>query len=156
MSGAVETLNAPRAVRSVPDSVLGTLGGVMMLLALFVLLQSVISGGDGVAPPAPLLAIVSPTDGSVVDGPLVVQFDVQATMQAQAGGWGVGGYHLHLHLDGLELMPAPADLRPGASGYQWVVGPLEAGTHRMQLYWADEHHRRVEEGASEVVVVEAR
>lgn len=156
MSGAAEVLNRPKPARSVPDTVLGLVGGAMVLLALFVLIQGGLRDGAGAAAPAPLLAVVHPTSGSVLEGPLVVQFDVQATMQPQPGGWGVGGYHLHLQLDVLELMPGPTDLRPASSGYQWVVGPLEPGTHRLQLYWADEHHRRVEDGASEVVVIEAR
>ena len=156
MNGATEALKRPGPARSVPDTVLGVVGGIMVLLALFVAVRGGAGDGAGVPVTAPLLAVVQPTDGSIVEGPLVVQFDVQAEMQPQAGGWGIGGYHLHLHLDGLELMPGPADLRSASSGYQWVVGPLEPGTHRLQLYWSDEQHRRIEEGASELVVVEAR
>ena len=155
MSAAAEVLEQPR-LRTVPDKVLGALGGLMVLLAIYVAFAGGPRDGAAAFANAPLLAIVHPTDGSILEGPLVLSFDVQAEMQAQTGGWGIGGYHLHLHLDGLELMPGPADVRPASSGYQWVVGPLEPGSHTLQLYWSDEYHRRVDSGASEVVVIEAR
>lgn len=156
MSAASEVLEAPRAVRTVPDRVLGAIGGVMVLLAIYVAFAGGPRDGASALVNAPMLAIVQPADGTILEGPLVLAFDVQAEMQPQAGGWGVGGYHIHLHLDGLELMPGPTDVRPASSGYQWVVGPLEPGTHTLQLYWSDENHRRVESGASEVVVIESR
>ena len=58
----------------------------------------------------------------------------------------------------VRVVRGPADLRPASSGYQWVLGPLEPGTHRLQLRQrmarrrgrrphrptASEHHRRAD------------
>ena len=115
MSAAVDVLEQPR-VRTVPDRILGAAGGIMVLLAIYVAFAGGPRDGAAAFANAPMLAIVHPSDGSILEGPLVLSFDVQAEMQPQPGGWGIGGYHIHLHLDGIEFMPGPADVRPASSG----------------------------------------
>lgn len=146
-----------RTPRTVSDRVLGALGAGMVLLALIVLIRGGMADGTQPLTSPPLLVLLEPTAGGEVDGPLALVFDVQAQLERQPAGWGVGGYHLHLQLDGLELMPGPADVTPVRSGgYRWVVGELEPGTHRLQLFWSDAQHRRVEGGESEVIEVQTK
>lgn len=159
MSGeaGVVPQSSPRAPRSIPDRVLGALGVGMMILGLVVL----IGGGeeDGVGRPLaapPAVALVEPTAGATLPGPLVLVFETEEELMPQPAGWGAGGFHLHLQLDDLELMPATADIEPLGSGrYRWTVGRLEPGPHRLRLFWSDAEHRPVEAGASAVVEVEA-
>src|SRR5690606_26113902 len=101
---------SPRAVRTIPDRVLGIAGALMVALAVVLAIVGGSSDGDQPLTAPPLLALLDPQDGTVVDGPLVVSFDVQAELEQQPGGWGIGGYHIHLQLDGLELMPGPTDI----------------------------------------------
>lgn len=147
-----------RRTRSVPDRVLGALGAGMMVLALVVL----IAGGeeDGVGRPLaapPAVTWLAPTSGSALSGPLVIEFDAAEELAPQPSGWGAGGFHLHLRLDALELMPGPGDVVALPSGgYRWTVGQLEPGPHSLRIFWSDAQHQEVEGGASEVVEVEAR
>ena len=145
-----------RRARSVPDRLLGAAGVGMVLLAIVLLLRGGAEEGAPLAGP-PSVALLAPAAGAVLDGPLALEFTIQQELQRQPAGWGVGGYHLHLQLDGLELMPGAADVQPIGSGtYRWTVGALETGPHRLQLYWSDARHVRVEGGESEVVEVEVR
>lgn len=159
MSAQTEVVmdRARRRQRTIPDRMLGALGAGMILLALFVLIRGGMADGEQPLTGPPLLALLEPTPGSEVDGPLALVFDVQAELEPQPSGWGVGGFHLHLQLDGLELMPGPADMTPVRSGgYRWLVGELEPGVHRLQLFWSDAQHRAVEGGESDVIEVEVQ
>ena len=150
------TAGERRRARSVPDRLLGAIGAGMVLLAIVLLLRGGADEGAPLAGP-PSVALLTPAAGAVVEGPLALEFTIQQELQRQPAGWGVGGYHLHLQLDGLELMPGAADVQAIRSGtYRWTVGLLEPGPHRLQLYWSDARHQRVEGGESEVVEVEAR
>ena len=160
MTGSAETtLERPRRrARTVPDRVLGALGVGMMILALVVAVAGGAEDGGGrplAAPPA--VRLLEPAPGAVLEGPLAVVFAVEEALVPQPSGWGVGGFHLHLRLDGLELMPGAADVDALPSGeYRWTVGPLQSGPHRLQLYWSDASHVAVQGGESAVVEVEAR
>jgi hypothetical protein len=147
-----------RATRTVPDRILGGLGAGMMVLALVVLIRGGTEDG-GTRPlvtPPPAVELLEPAAGAVIAGSMALLFEVEDELAPQPSGWGVGGFHLHLRLDGLELMPGAADVAPLSSGaYRWNVGPLEPGPHRLQLFWSDQSHAPVEGGESAVVEVTA-
>ncbi len=150
------TLERPRrGSRGFPDRVLGILGAGMLVLAVVVLIRGGAEDGVGrplAAPPA--IELVEPVTGSELAGPLGVVFEVAEELAPQRSGWGVGGYHLHLRLDGLELMPGTADVEAlSRERYRWTVGPLQPGPHRLQLYWSDASHVAVQGGESAVVEV---
>jgi hypothetical protein len=142
----------------VPDPLLGTLGAGMVMVALVVLIR----GGerDGAAPALaapPTIELLKPASGAILTEPLAVDFRVDGDLIQQPSGWGVAGQHVHLQLDGLELMPSAADIEQRPSGsYRWRVGRLEAGPHRLRLFWSDAQHRPVEAGGSAPVEIEAR
>lgn len=126
------------------DRLLGLLGGVLVLGAIFLL---VVGGEDdtGVAAtPAPEISVVSPLDGAAIAGPLDVVFRVPEDMTLQEGGWGIRSHHLHLSLDGVELMPAERDLeRLGPGEYRWRVGSVDPGGHALQMLWSGTDHRPI-------------
>jgi hypothetical protein len=157
VSGAGEA-RLERPVRSLPDRLLGFLGAGMMILALVVLIR----GGeeDGGARPLaapPAVRLVAPAAGVTLTGALEVVFDLDEELQRMPSGWGVEGHHLHLQLDGLELMPGAADIEALEGGsYRWRVGRLEPGVHRLRLFWSDARHAPVEGGGSESIEVRAQ
>lgn len=141
------------------DRLLGIVGGAMVVGAVLLLLL----GGErdtGAAPDiatAPALEMVSPSQGDSVRGPLLVVFRVPGEMEMRPGGWGVGDYHVHLALDGVELMPAAADIeRLGEWEYRWTVGMPAPGSHTLRLLWSGLDHRPIEETATPPVRVEVR
>lgn len=157
MSGPGE-VRLQKPVRAVPDRLLGLLGAAMLVLALVVLIRGGAEddGGRPLAPP-PAVRLLEPAAGATLDAPLAVVFEVDREMERMSSGWGVEGYHIHLQLDGLELMPASADIEPrGDRTYRWSVGPLEPGEHRLRLFWSDANHAPVEGGESEAIGIRAR
>lgn len=135
--------------RTLPDRLLGLVGGAMIVAALAVLLF----GGEGdtgqPAAPAPRLSVVAPAAGALVREALVVEFRSDAELRPQPGGWGVGSHHLHLELDGTEYMPAPTDVERLPSGaYRWVLPRLDPGEHTLRLFWSGPDHRPLPDGAS--------
>lgn len=130
----------------------------MVILAIVLLIRGgVEDGAESALTAPPAVALLSPAAGAEIDGSLVLEFTTQRELERQPAGWGIGGFHLHLRLDGLELMPGPSDVQPLGNGrYRWTVGPLEPGAHTLQLYWSDARHAPVTGGESERVEVEAR
>lgn len=128
----------------VPDRALGVLGGALVIGALVMLFvggESDDGGSEPVGAP-PVLEIVAPADEASLSGPLEVVFRVPARLTMRPGGWGVEDFHLHLALDGVELMPAAGDLEQVGEGeYRWHVGRLDPGTHALHLLWSGVDHR---------------
>lgn len=141
------------------DRVLGAVGGIMILLAIFLL----VAGGErdtGRAPAArsaPELEILEPLHGEEVSGPLRIVFRLPATLRRSTAGWSAGDLHLHLEIDGREYMPGARDisLLPGG-GYAWTLPGLPPGPRTLRLFWAGPDHRPMEAGASRRVQVRAR
>lgn len=141
------------------ERVLGVLGGGMVLAALVLL----VAGGEsdtGARPETfatPRLEMVQPREGDVIEGPLPVVFRVDGEMEIGPGGWGVGTHHLHLELDGVELMPAAADIeRLGEGEYRWVLRTPAPGPHTLRLLWSGMDHRPLPGTATPPVRVEVR
>jgi hypothetical protein len=162
MAGSVGSRGASeegrRDVLTRSDRVLGLVGVAMVLAALVLLLF----GGPGDAGPDPTrpppgLALLSPADGEAVGSPLRVTFRSDEPITQRPGGWGTDAHHVHLTIDGRELMPGPADIRPlGAGRYEWTIGRLSAGELRLRLFWSDASHRPIAGGATEEIRVELR
>lgn len=144
------------ARRSGQDRMFGVLAGVMIALALYLLVNSLVQP-DTVADAPPRVDLVTPSDGDTVAVPLTIRLRSEAPLSIQPGGWGVNGYHLHVKIADLELMAGPTDVRPFSSGeYLWEVPAVPSGPTTVRLFWADSAHRPVAAGASEVVSVVVR
>lgn len=158
MSGAEQGKTGP--ARSRVDAVYGAVGAVALLFAAFFAVRAMLGPGDEgrrAAEPVPVLELLEPADGATVTQPFDLVFDAGAALRPGAGGWEAGGRHLHLGLDGGELMPAAAEIRPaGGTRYAWTLSGLAPGAHTLRLFWSDAAHRPLAEGASRTVTVTVR
>lgn len=143
------------------DRVLGILGGGMVIAAVVLLVVGG-AGDEGAAarsgsPEPPRIQQIAPEEGALIDGPVEVVFRVREEMERLPGGWGIGDHHLHLEMDGVELMPAAEDIeRVGEGEYRWIVGAAEPGPHALRLLWSGPDHRPLPGTATPLVRVEVR
>lgn len=94
---------------------------------------------DDVAP----IRILAPASGDSVSAPLLLRFRTPAPLHLDPRqGWMAGDLHLHLVIDGQDVMPAAGDIAavPGGA-WTWQVRGLDAGTRRIFLTWAGRDHR---------------
>lgn len=134
--------------RALPDALLTTVGVAMLLMA--VALFFIGGEGDTTRRPlvaAPVLDLLAPQEGAVIDGPVEMIFSTSRPITAHRDGWGVDDFHLHAHLDGQEVMPNAAQIVPLEKGrYRWTV-KLPAGAHAVRLYWAGPDHKPLPGGS---------
>jgi hypothetical protein len=146
----------PPAPRRTPvETLLGVVGGAMVVLAVVLLFVG--GPSDGAATPgtrAPALELLDPAPGSSVPARPTLVFASGAELVRMPGGWGVGDLHLHVEIDGREFMPSTAEIERVAAGtYRWTVGPLDPGVRTLRLFWAGPDHRAMDEGATPRVSV---
>jgi hypothetical protein len=133
---------------------LGIIGGAMVLGALALLVSGGASDGGGATGALPELELISPEDGAVVPAPLQLTFRTGEPLSRGPGGWGTGQYHLHAALDGVEVMPGPADLSDlGNDRYAWMLAGVRPGVLEIRLFWSDSEHNPVAAPAEEAVTV---
>ena len=107
------------------------------------------SGGDDALPQ---LELVAPADGDTIDAPFAVTFGTDARLVKAPEGWRAGRLHLHARIDGVEHMPAAADVEVLGDGrFIWRIPGIGAGMHEVKLLWSDPEHRPLEDGASDSV-----
>ena len=141
----------------VADRVYGAIGGLAVLLALSFLVRGGSADGAAAAPKAvPALQLIEPAADGAREQPVTLTFDAGAALSPD-GSDAAGKRHLHARIGPSELMPSPGDVRPlEGTRYRWTLPRLPAGSHAVRLYWSDEAHRPIAEGASDSVVVEVR
>jgi hypothetical protein len=136
------------------DWILGGAGGAMILAAIFLLVRGGVADGSVIVTDLPAVAILQPADGASVREPLEIQFVVSTRLESREDGWGAGPYHLHLDLNGRELMPGPADLRQLQNGaYSWLLPEVGGGEVSLVLRWSDSSHRAIPDSSGDPVVV---
>jgi hypothetical protein len=144
--------------RTLPDLLLGIVGGAMVVAALLLLLFG--GAGDSGAVSdvrAPALEVIAPAAGATVEGVLEVRFRSDASLGRMPGGWGTGELHLHAELGGREVMPGAADIRREPDGsYSWAIGRPGPGGHTFRLFWSDADHRPLLQSATEPITVRVR
>lgn len=105
----------------------------------------------------PQLSITAPLSGAVIDSPLVIRFTSTEPIHLQPTGWGHRRLHLHAWVNGVEIMPAAADITvPEPGSYSWTLGATAPGVVRMYVGWADMSHRPITPGSSDTVNVQIR
>lgn len=137
------------------ERMLGWFGAGLILLAVLVFVFGEGTDGETAGAP-PELEIISPTEGSSIEGPLVFEFTAPGDLAPLPGGWGLAPYHLHSEIDGVEYMPAPNDIVRANGAYQWDMGELPPGRYELRLFWADEQHRPVRDGSTGLITVGVR
>jgi hypothetical protein len=107
--------------------------------------------------PPPSLSVITPTTGMAVDSPVLVRFTTGQQLDLRASGWGHDTYHLHAVVNGVEIMPAAADIVPADSAiYAWTLSGVSRGSTTIYLAWADHAHRPLRQGASDTIQVTIR
>ena len=104
----------------------------------------------------PSITLLAPQSGDTVDAPIPVRFRAGDRLALGTMGWASDDLHLHAYVDGVEIMPAAADIEPlGDGAFLWNV-PAYPGEHTLELGWAGMQHGAISEGASEAVRVVVR
>lgn len=143
------------------DRVFGFIGLAALLLAIPFLVSWMLGGGSdegAVAPAAvPALVLVEPVAGADLAQPVSVLFHTDAELAPDAMGWSADGRHVHLMLNGTEIMAAPRDVQRVSTGrYRWTLPRVPPGEYGLRVLWSGADHRPIEEGASETVRVRIR
>lgn len=142
--------------RPILDRVLGLVGGGMILLAIVLMFIGGEQDGASAIPVAtPALDLVQPRHGVTLrTDNLVVVFRVDGELRQLPGGWGTDSLHLHLNLDGTEVMPTAMDIeRVSGDLFRWTLPRPEAGLHTVQLVWSGSDHRPVPGSGSRTVQI---
>lgn len=105
-------------------------------------------GMDGV----PALRVATPASGDTVRNPVRVTFSTPAPLDLGPMGWAASDLHLHIMIDGVEFMPAAADIETGSGTFTWTLPTLEAGDRTFYLTWAGRHHGNLR-GVTDTVTV---
>jgi hypothetical protein len=96
------------------------------------------------APAASVPVMEALTDSAPAGLPLQLRIVTPAHLSIGSMGWAAEGLHPHVLVDTTSIMAAPSDLRHvAADTFLWTLPALPAGTHILQLYWADMGHRAV-------------
>jgi hypothetical protein len=148
------------AARTLPDLLLGLVGGAMVIGALVV----IVFGGErdtganvSRIAEAPQLTLAEPAHADTVsaDAPLVFRSSRELRLSPQ--GWGVDSLHIHAAVNGRDVMPAAPDIvRRADGGYAWHLRRLPPGPATLRLYWSGPDHRPMEPGATETIQVYVR
>jgi hypothetical protein len=99
---------------------------------------------------APQLTINAPAQGMVIDSPLVIRFTAAHPLDLQPTGWGHKGFHLHASVNGVEYMPAAADIVVQGGQYAWTIH-VPSGPVSFYLGWADRMHRALPQGMTDTI-----
>ena len=100
----------------------------------------------------PPITIATPSPGAVIGTPLIVRFETARPIALRSSGWGFQRFHLHAWINGIEYMPAAADIRPiDQHTYEWTFAGIQPGSAELQLAWSDQAHRKWPSGSSAVV-----
>lgn len=131
--------------------------GLVLVTAVWVSALSI--GKTSPAASLPLLAIVSPVNGSTVRGPLSIVFETPADLSQMTMTKDTMARklpHLHIDLDKRVLMPTMSQLvRLGGTRYRYHLGNVAAGVHTVRVYWASgQTHKPI--GTAQTVTVTVR
>lgn len=123
---------------------IGTQSAVVISIAiLFSLAQAASSAAQHSGMDLPPLALVTPTNGATVSGPVIVIFQTPADLSKMTMGAHVKeGPHVHVDLDKRVTMPTIKQLtKVGTDRYQYTLGKVRSGKHSIRLYWANRNHK---------------
>ena len=102
------------------------------------------------APATPTIRLVQP-GAQPADSPLAIRFISSRPLELTTNGWVSGPWHLHARINGTEFMPAAAEITATDSVYTWTLPAVRRGPIALKLGWADQRHREVSTGSSDVV-----
>lgn len=145
------TSDASRSSRLV--TLVGALGIFMVAAGILVGAINMFGARTDLSAGVPALVLIEPQGGDTVAGPLVLRFTAGNDLTLGGMGWASNDLHLHAYVDGIEIMPAAADIQDAGDGtFLWTL-PLESGRHQIQLRWAGLDHADLDVGASRPIDV---
>ena len=139
--------------QSAAQSIRPVIIGIGITIVLLAGLAYLASARRDVGSDVPALVIVSPQPGAQTDSPLTVRFRTAAPLSLHPTGWGTGDLHLHARVNGVELMPAAADIEQAEEEFAWTMATVPKGRVEVRLGWADALHRELAAGASDTVSI---
>lgn len=93
------------------------------------------------AGPLPSLLLLAPANHARLHNPVSVMIETPSDISLVTMGPKMTtgpGVHLHIVVDGVVTMPASDQLvASGTHRYTYELSPLKAGTHTIEVYWAD-------------------
>jgi hypothetical protein len=132
-----------------PRRVLPVVIGIAATMLFLLLLGYLVQRRAREEATVPSLTVLAPSEQAFVDSPLVVRFRSTRPLGLTSAGWGTGQLHLHAWVNGVQIMPAAADIRSDQTGaYEWVVNQATRGRTQLWLGWADAAHRAITAGSS--------
>jgi len=145
------TSDAARSSRLV--TLVGGLGIFMVAAGILIGAVTMFGPRTDLSTGVPSLVLIEPQAGDTVGRPLVLRFTAGNELALGGMGWASNDLHLHVYVDGTEIMPAAADIRDAGDGtFLWTL-PVESGMRRVQLRWAGMDHGNLEIGASREIDV---
>lgn len=139
-----------------PSPVVPVAIGILLTAVLLAALGYLASQRRQAQSGPPNLTLLGPARGQVVDSPLVIRFASGAPIRLTPNGWLAGRWHLHARVNGIEHMPAAADISASDSTYDWVVPAVPRGRASVRLGWADLRHREVTGGRTNEIDIVVR
>ena len=135
-------------------SLLPAIIGISLAGALILVLGFWVSRRQPADDRQPEVHLLSPGSDTTTNGSVRLQFQTTRPLALQPTGWGAGRFHLHALVNGVERMPAAADIQslPGGD-YQWLLSDLPDSA-QVQLVWALPSHQRLTEGASAIRLIQ--
>ncbi len=146
-------MSAPEPLPPTRPSLLPAAIGISVAGAVILVLGFWVSDRSPARNAYPSITILSPVSDTTISGALALDFETGTPIEPLPAGWGAGRYHLHALINGLERMPAPADIQALPNGrYRWTLSGLPDSAV-VQLVWALPSHQRLAADASVVRVV---
>lgn len=145
------TSDAARSSRLV--TLVGGLGIFMVVAGILVGAVNMFGPRTDLSMGVPSLVLIEPQAGDTVSSPVVLRFTAGNDLALGGMGWASNDLHLHVYVDGTEIMPAAADIQDAGDGtFLWTL-QVESGQREIQLRWAGLDHMDVDAGASRAVEV---
>jgi hypothetical protein len=125
--------------------------GIVITIILLTGLAYISKMRQNVPTSAPQLTLIAPLRNAVLDSPLVLRFTSARPISLGHSGWASANYHLHARVNGVEYMPAAADVEARNGEYLWTLPTVPRGPLRIRLGWGDQAHRAVTSGATDTI-----
>jgi hypothetical protein len=133
-----------------PKPLLPVFIGVALTVVLLGVLGYLAQLRRNAEPAPPALTILSP-GATPADSPFTIRFESSQRLHLGTSGWASGQWHLHARVNGIEYMPAAAEVSDSGSIYRWEIPAIGRGRLSYSLGWADRAHRPVVHGRTPAI-----
>src|SRR5690606_15722299 len=109
-------MTSPTAGSSRLVTLVGALGIFMVAAGILIGAVNMFGPRTDLSLGVPSLVVIAPQPGDTVDSPLVLRFTAGNDLSLGGMGWASNDLHLHVYVDGTEIMPAAADIVDAGDG----------------------------------------